>query len=256
MEYQARQSSCCPTDGGGRGCRRRWRPPRCRTARPVAPLWCPWQGTLSRRGRSWAAAGCLAAAPARVAGPERSSWPPPARGRPVPPSPLARVAEASPAPAASSSSVWTTSLSPSAAALPASSSYPSGAAAQGLVLLLKLWWLPLLPCRRRVGPAVVGVELLVGRGKWRTWWRWVGAAGAAVGWTAGEEETTTSISSEASRMETRERRSTRHLCAGDDCMAGTSGRSCTSRRPAPPASRQLAPAGCDQGTSSGTQGFC
>jgi hypothetical protein len=176
----------------------------------------------------------------------------------VPPSPLARAAEASPAPAASSSAVWTTSLSSSAAALPASSSYPSGAAAQGLVLLLlKLWWLPLLPCRRRVAPAVVGVELLVGRGKWRTWWRWVGAAGAAVGWTAGEEEMATSISSESetSRMEARERRSTRHLCAGD-CMAATSGRSCTSRRPAPPASRQLAPAGCDQGTSSGTQGFC
>ena len=146
--------------------------------------------------------------------------------------------------------VWLPSTA--AAALPASSSCPSHAAqVLALLLLLELWWLP-LRSGRRVAPAVVGAELLVGRGKWRTWWRRVGAAGAAVGWTVGEAEMATSIS-EASRTEAPERRSTRHRCAGG-CMAGASGRSCT-RRPAPPASRR-GPAGCGRGTSSwGTRGF-
>ena len=193
--------------------------------------------------------GCWVAARARAAVPGRSSWPPPARGRPAPRSPPARAAEASPAPAASSSAPW---APPPSTALPVSSSCLSHAAqVLALPLLLELWWLPLRP-GRRVAPAVVGAELLVGRGKWRTWWRRVGAAGAAVGWTVGGAEMATSIS-EASRTEAPERRSTRHRCAGG-CMAGASGRSCT-RRPAPPASRR-APAGCGRGTSSwGTRGF-
>lgn len=197
---------------------------------------------LSRRGRTWAAAGCWAAARARAGavGPGRSSGPPPARGRPVPRSPPARAAAASPAPAASSSAP---SPAPSAAALLASSSYPSGATQRPLPGRRSL---SLLPCR-----CVAVVE--AGRGKWRTWWRWVGEAGGVVGWTVGEGERATSIS-EASCMEARERSSMRHLCEGDGIAGTSQGRSCRLRaaspvsRRAPAGSRRLRP-------SSGTRSF-